>query len=622
MAISNSVFPPIVDTYMPAFVPTGELGGCRVYFSFSPFQDVDAAKYAQISVTNQKTNKNELNEDVYVAGIKRMLFSQDDTGSYYVTVNAKDLKEGFTQNTFYKVQIRLDDINENIETPDSTWLTKNLDKFSEWSSVCLIKAISKPTLAVAGLSEGETSILSSSTLQVSANLTFEEDGEDETLKQYRLYLLNSKNEILIDSGLKYANSTIGTNQFTYTFKYDLLDNQNYVMQVDYATRNLYEGSALYNFSVVLAKGKNTDIQIEAKADEENGRNKIYLATKDNKAFSGRFIISRSGYASNFTLWEDLHEIELTLDDWQNTSQVITRESGAQDYPSLNQRLSEDLSLQDKEEFLEPSYLANSTSAMAHAEQEIVSRCAYLWCDKTPESGIFYRYRVQEIIDGVRSNANYSSPVMNAFDYMFLVGENRNLKIKFNSDVYSYKYNVVENKIDTIGGQYPFIQRNGDVYYRQIPISGLVTFLSDDYEMFTNKTKIMLGNTNRKLYQDYNSNNNISNYNDYIYERLFREEVIRFLQDGKPKLLKTLTEGNILVRLMDINLTPLDGVGRRIYSFSATAYEQAAATLENIFSFNIQSKDKASTIDAYLITQDEDKILTNADEALLVNIAEG
>jgi hypothetical protein len=177
---------------------------------------------------------------------------------------------------------------------------------------------------------------------------------------------------------------------------------------------------------------------------------------------------------------------------------------------------------------------------------------------------------------------------------------------------------MDSKTDTIGGQFPFIKRNGNVYYRQLPISGLLTFLTDNYEVFINRTLLLQGNANRLLYQNYNDDNNITNYNNFIYERLFREEAIKFLQDGKPKLLKTLTEGNILVRLMDINLSPEGGLNRYIYNFSATAYEQANPTIENISKFNIQSVGK-TMLDAYLITQAEEKIITSDDEAISVNV---
>jgi hypothetical protein len=46
----------------------------------------------------------------------------------------------------------------------------------------------------------------------------------------------------------------------------------------------------------------------------------------------------------------------------------------------------------------------------------------------------------------------------------------------------------------------------------------------------------------------------------------------WLNDGEPKLFRSMTEGNMIVMLNDISLTPNKTLGRRLYNFSATMYE--------------------------------------------------
>jgi hypothetical protein len=46
-------------------------------------------------------------------------------------------------------------------------------------------------------------------------------------------------------------------------------------------------------------------------------------------------------------------------------------------------------------------------------------------------------------------------------------------------VSSFKNTILESKMDTIGGQYPFFFRNGNVKYKEFPISGLISALMDD-----------------------------------------------------------------------------------------------------------------------------------------------
>jgi hypothetical protein len=58
-----------------------------------------------------------------------------------------------------------------------------------------------------------------------------------------------------------------------------------------------------------------------------------------------------------------------------------------------------------------------------------------------------------------------------------------LRIRYNPKVSSFKSNILETKVDTIGGKYPFIFRNGNVEYKEFPISGLITLQSDENELF-------------------------------------------------------------------------------------------------------------------------------------------
>ena len=51
------------------------------------------------------------------------------------------------------------------------------------------------------------------------------------------------------------------------------------------------------------------------------------------------------------------------------------------------------------------------------------------------------------------------------------------------------------------------------------------------------------------------------------EREFKLAVLNWLNNGKPKLLRAPTEGNYLVRLMNISLAPEERLGRMLHTFS-------------------------------------------------------
>lgn len=61
----------------------------------------------------------------------------------------------------------------------------------------------------------------------------------------------------------------------------------------------------------------------------------------------------------------------------------------------------------------------------------------------------------------------------------------------------------------------------------------------------------------------------------------------FLYKHNVKLFRSATEGNILVKLMDITFTPNQTLGRQIYTFQCMAYEVDDFTILNCDKYNIQ-----------------------------------
>jgi len=76
---------------------------------------------------------------------------------------------------------------------------------------------------------------------------------------------------------------------------------------------------------------------------------------------------------------------------------------------------------------------------------------------------------------------------------------------------------------------------------------------------------------------------VHNFNDKDFSI---HKVSEFLYDGQPKLFRSATEGNFIIKVMDVSLTPNATLGRRIVSFTATAYEIAECTVENFKKYNI------------------------------------
>ena len=60
--ILNTLYPPQIDTFMPAFVKTES---CKVYFSISSYNNINDVQCIIISVSNQNTNESALKTDNY-----------------------------------------------------------------------------------------------------------------------------------------------------------------------------------------------------------------------------------------------------------------------------------------------------------------------------------------------------------------------------------------------------------------------------------------------------------------------------------------------------------------------------------------------------------------------------
>jgi len=66
MAVTNNLYPPIVQDVQPAFVRTNN---CNIYFSLSSFNSLSDIKHVQVSLINQVTNQTAFNS-LYPLGIK------------------------------------------------------------------------------------------------------------------------------------------------------------------------------------------------------------------------------------------------------------------------------------------------------------------------------------------------------------------------------------------------------------------------------------------------------------------------------------------------------------------------------------------------------------------------
>ena len=553
MAVNINLFPPIVESYMPAFLigsSDSQKNTCKVYFSISLYNNLSDIKNAQVTVTNQNTNLSVLSKEKYPCEIMLTQIKTDLTrvsdDKYYIEIKTDDIEEGFQINQYYKVQIRFTSVeatNVSLNTPQAidSWLAANLSNFSEWSTVCLVRGISTPTLNINGFDmNAETTLWSINNVDVVGNLTFVDKNETDTLKSYQIKLYDIKDNLLVDSGILYSNSYSNVNEFNYTFEYEFKEGENYYFIFNYETNNMYSESITHEFMVIQEGADMLNATLTAELDEINGAIKLEVKGKDKEgSFVGNITIRRTSSESNFTIWEDVHT----------------------------------------------------------ASFEENSKLDYIWIDYTIKSGIYYKYIAQKRSSvgnrGVAIHAK-NEPFMILFDDMYLTGGNGQLNIRFDPSVTSFKINVSESKTDTIGSKYPYITQNGAIKYKQFPIGGTITHLMDPNNLITSRENVFKDSLS--YYEEYNKNKyvRIDDFNDWTYEREFREKVQDFLHENKVRLFRSATEGNILVKLTDINFTPNATLGRRIYSFTATATEIDECSIKNYDKYGISPLGKYDT----------------------------
>ncbi len=231
-------------------------------------------------------------------------------------------------------------------------------------------------------------------------------------------------------------------------------------------------------------------------------------------------------------------------------------------------------------------------------------------DFTIEQGITYLYYFKYNKNGYHSQIcgdEDENPieVIADFEDMFLYDGQRQIKLRFNPKISSFKINHLEQKTDVIGNRYPVFFRNSIIEYKEFPISGLISYHLDDNELFIQDSLQELGiqrnilerlgtrhdhgenssfsTEQRKYFNSQSSSVKSLNLisNNIKAERLFKMKLLDWLGNGEIKLFKSPSEGNYLVRLMNVSLSPEDKLNRMLHTFSCTAYEAKEFNFENL-----------------------------------------
>lgn len=231
-------------------------------------------------------------------------------------------------------------------------------------------------------------------------------------------------------------------------------------------------------------------------------------------------------------------------------------------------------------------------------------------DYTIEQGKTYIYSIQQFNNSdIFSNRSISRPITIDFEDYYLIDPERQLKIRYNPQISTMSNQIVENKTDTIGSRYPFITRSGVVHYKNFSLSGLISYHMDEDQDFMKWSDLGFSNLTQKRFMTSVPSSNelmgvLPSHNltpeNIVAERIFKLEVLEWLNNGKPKILKTATEGSYLVIIMNVSMSPNDTLGRMLHSFSCQAHEIGPYDYDHLVSYGFF--DSANRNDKLIVPQ--------------------
>lgn len=402
-----------------------------------------------------------------------------------------------------------------------------------YSDMALVKCTAKPNIYIKNL---DAATASNSHIYEYTGIYAPTEDITEKVYSYCFNLYDEQNQLIETSGEQLHNASIDTDKAessdTWLVTKTLKPGHWYSIQYSVTTiNNLVVASPAYKIIQIDSVDLNIGTDLRAYMMYDDGYVDLWLKPKAgmNKNIHGSFIVVRASSDDNFNNWQELYRFEIVSE-----------------FP-------------DK----------------------------HLWRDFTVQQGVEYKYALQAFNDnGLYSNRleSIDGIIRADFEDMFLFDGERQLNLKFNPQVSSFKSNILETKVDTIGSQYPFIFRSGHVNYKEFPISGLLSMLTDPNELFIKGVLPPSNHDSRtqtaSMGPVFDNPTDLTSDNFYR-ERQFKMEVLEWLNNGKPKLFRSPGEGNFIVRLMNTSLAPNQTLGRMLHTVSTTAYEVADFNYKNL-----------------------------------------
>ena len=522
--MATKLYPPLIEETLPAFYKTNSIVKIVI-----PYGMNKATGYGLISgfALRLKT----------IQG-GNIIINDKISTSYDSSVNEVTFKlnqELINEGQFYKAQLAYVDKSKTI---------------GYYSTIGIIKCVAKPLVEIEGFSNGSINLFNNTFIgKYTQNSSYGDVSEKVYSYNFKIY---DKNHNLFASSGEQIHDTSQDEAANYSIDKFICNKtlklyETYYLQYSVTTLNkLKINSPMYHmiFNETLNIPNNITIQATNIFDE--GYILInFINLEDDANYDGMYLLSRS--SDEGLTWDEISRFQIKDNN-------------------LNQQVIKDYFI---------------------------------------EQGKNYLYSLQEYNKyDIYTNRIYSNFVYADYEDMFLLDKDRVLRIRYNPKVNSFKNDIPEQKVETIGSKYPFIFRNGNVYYKEFPVAGLISFQIDSILSFLNEEEqiesgILMPQLHRKSsgtlsdFQKEMIKNHLDSdekaikistdltSDNFYTERYFKLKVLEWLNNGKPKLFKSASEGVYIVRLVNVSLTPENKIGRMIHNFNSIAYEVAELNFKNL-----------------------------------------
>ena len=600
MSQTNGImYPPILDKILPAYdIEQYQNGAASInndivfYFQKPPLltSSLSVVKdwHMHIQLVNLASNDSIINTStgIYIAKIEE---DKKDPSRLLVRVPVSAIRpanEGgliFLLNTAYRLQMRFDDRRkEDVSPTHSTEqeFIDNANHFSEWSQGCILRFTARPVWYIRPF-----------------DALKEEDEDDDNLQQLISF---NRTIIKLNGELKYPNDANEQDVLEYYY-YQVYNSENQLVgqsEKQYVSR--FQSRTIHcNLNLIEVVKSN----INGPADNR------YKLNFTGKTKMGTISKSKDYF---FTISMNSEDVDVLIQDGQLNIEESPemREEGIVQLnlhlPNCNPTKEEPCRLR----LMRSSSLTNFEKwediYVIDAIPQKGKGVSFSFQDNTVQSCTSYQYQViLEEFPDEPEKTKFSSGLMGRcqdkyqdrrkdtttrpdFNFASLVQQDKQLPLKFNFNISSFNQKVNRSKFDTIGGKYPHFAENAQTKYKQFSISGYISAQADPEQLFLNKKEIMhcsdhedkyltdYGVTNesssRSEYGKYLYTNRVNASNDYLWEKVYREAALDWLNNGEPKLFRSQTEGNIIVMITDVALQPNSTLSRRLSTFSANVYE--------------------------------------------------